>query len=340
MQFKKINITKIEHLANDILAGKLLALSRGITLVESVKPEHQIEASRLIRLLNAHSGNSIRIGITGAPGVGKSTFIDSFVDYISSLGHKVAVLAVDPTSPKSKGSILGDKTRMQKIANNSNVFIRPSPSRGATGGIAQRTRETIILCESAGFDVIIVETVGVGQSEVMVRTIVDFFLLLLQPGGGDELQGLKKGSVELADLLVINKADGDNQRLAEITKSAYSMAIHYLQPATEGWETSVLTASALTSAGIPEIWELIQNFKEVTLSSGIFNERRQKQNLDWFYLIIENELKSIFFDNPMIKNKLSELEKQIKNGKIIPAEAAKIIIDFFFKNIKNIISIN
>jgi len=319
---RKKNLT-IEDYLKGILNSDITILSRAITLVESNLPEHNKLAQELLTKIIPYSGNSIRVGITGSPGVGKSTFIEQLGLYLCEKGHKVAVLAVDPSSPISRGSILGDKTRMERLANHPNAFIRPSPSGGALGGVARKTRESILLCESAGFDVVFVETVGVGQSEILVRSMVDFFLLLILPGGGDELQGFKKGSVELADAIVINKADGDNLNLAKITMREYQQAIHYLNNATEGWETKILLASALKNIGVKEVWEIIQEFKGKTFESGVFQVRRREQTLEWFYSLIKETLLNSFFQNPKVVKILPELEEKIFAGRLTPTLAVE-----------------
>jgi len=320
------NLT-IDDYVEGILNSDITILSRAITLVESNLPEHNKLAQELLSRIIPYAGNSIRVGITGSPGVGKSTFIEQLGLYLCEKGHKVAVLAVDPSSTISRGSILGDKTRMGRLANHPNAFIRPSPSGGVLGGVARKTRESILLCEAAGFDVVFVETVGVGQSEVLVRSMVDFFLLLILPGGGDELQGFKKGSVELADAIVINKADGDNLNLAKITQREYQQAIHFLSNATENWETKILLASALNNVGIKEVWEIIQEFKEKTTESGIFQVRRREQTLEWFYSLIKETLLNSFFQHPKVANILPELEEKIFTGKLTPTLAVEQLMN-------------
>jgi LAO/AO transport system kinase len=324
---KNVKNLTIDDYVEGILNSDITILSRAITLVESNLPEHNKLAQELLSRIIPYAGNSIRVGITGSPGVGKSTFIEQLGLYLCEKGHKVAVLAVDPSSTISRGSILGDKTRMGRLANHPNAFIRPSPSGGVLGGVARKTRESILLCEAAGFDVVFVETVGVGQSEVLVRSMVDFFLLLILPGGGDELQGFKKGSVELADAIVINKADGDNLNLAKITQREYRQAIHYLSNATESWETKILLASALNNVGIKEVWEIIQEFKEKTTKSGIFQVRRREQTLEWFYSLIKETLLNSFFQHPKVANILPELEEKIFTGKLTPTLAVEQLMN-------------
>ena len=330
---------KINEFVEGVLSGNRTILARAITLIESNSEKHTAKAQQLLQKLISHSvsGSSkksegtIRIGITGAPGAGKSTFIDTFGTYLCELGHKVAVLAVDPSSSLSKGSILGDKTRMENLSRHPNAFIRPSPSGGTLGGVEKKTRESVILCETAGFDIIIIETIGVGQSEIAVRSMVDFFLLLLLPGGGDELQGIKKGSVELADAIVVNKADGDNLRLAESTKKAYEMGVHYLQPATEGWFTRLLTVSSINNAGIEDVWKVIEEFTSQTKTSGIFQTRRNSQLLDWTHSMLNEHLKSIFYGNDKIKKILPSIEKSVLSNELTPVNAVKELLGIFLE---------
>lgn len=327
---KTIKLT-LKDYVNGILNSDITILARAITLVESNLPSHFKLSQELLTQLMPHSGNSIRIGITGAPGVGKSTFIEKLGLYLCDLGFKVAVLAFDPSSTITKGSILGDKTRMEGLSRHPNAFIRPSPSGGALGGVGRKTRETILLCESAGFNVIIIETVGVGQSEVLVRSMVDFFALLILPGGGDELQGFKKGTVELADAIIINKADGENLKLAQITLGEYSKAIHYISQPTEGWETKILLASAFEGIGIEEFWRIVEEFRQKTIESGVFQLRRREQILDWFYSMVKENLLNAFFSNPKVKGLLPDFEHKIFTGKISPSSA----VEKLFQELKN-----
>ncbi len=315
-----------------ILAGERTVLARAITLVESNAPQHLQQAQELLQQLLPHTGNAIRVGITGVPGAGKSTFIEALGRYLIQQSHKVAVLAVDPTSSLTRGSILGDKTRMEELAREANAFIRPSPTGGALGGVARKTRETMLVCEAGGFDAILVETVGTGQSEVAVRSMVDFFLLLLIPGAGDELQGIKKGIVEMADAVVINKADGENKAQAEAARADYNRALHYLPPITEGWRVRAYTASALTGEGVEHIWKVIESFREKTAASGAFDRRRREQAREWLHTLIEEQLRARFYNQPAIREQLPQLEQAVMEGKIPATAAAQQLFQDMFKD--------
>ncbi|TAL68016.1 MAG: methylmalonyl Co-A mutase-associated GTPase MeaB [Bacteroidetes bacterium] len=339
LQTKKKSILKkttsnklsINDFVKGVLNDNRTVLAQAITLIESNSSKHIEKAQEVLGKILHKTGKSIRIGITGAPGVGKSTFIESFGTYLCNKGHKVAVLAIDPSSSRSRGSILGDKTRMEKLSREPNAFIRPSPSGGTLGGVAHKTRESIMLCEAAGFDIIIVETIGVGQSEITVRSMVDFYMLLILPGGGDELQGLKKGAVELADAIAINKADGDNLKTANFTKEQYKQAVHYLLPATEGWETKVFTCSGLNEQGIKEFWNLIIDFEKDTKKSGVFEARRKEQTLDWVYAMVEESLKNQFYGNTKVEKKRIEIDKKLLEGKITPTNAVNELMKMYFE---------
>lgn len=324
----KAQLTTEEYIEG-IRSDNRTILARAITLIESNSPKHIEKAQEVIKGILPYTGNSIRIGITGAPGAGKSTFIESFGSFLCKMGRKPAVLAIDPSSTRTRGSILGDKTRMEKLTQFDNAFIRPSPSGGTLGGVARKTRETILLCEAAGFDTIIIETVGVGQSETTVRSMVDFFLLVLLPGGGDELQGMKKGAVELADALAVNKADGDNERTARITKIDYQNAVHYLMPATPGWDTRVLTCSALNDIGIDDVWQTIQDFIANTKASGVLDNRRNDQLLEWVYSMIEEELKNRFYHHPEIAAVMPNIRRDVLSGGVTPTNAVSKLLSIY-----------
>jgi LAO/AO transport system kinase len=317
---------KIDDYVNGVLKNDLTVLARTITLIESNSPAHYEKSQEVLKKLLPYSSNSIRIGITGFPGAGKSTLIETLGLYLIKQGHKVAVLAIDPSSTITKGSILGDKTRMEKLSREKNCFIRPSPSEGTLGGVARKSRETMLVCEAAGFDVILVETVGVGQSEVTVRSMVDFFLLIMIAGAGDELQGIKKGVIELSDALVINKADGDNKPRALMTQAEFAMALKYIAPATKDWQTNAFMCSALTGEGIENIWNVITKFKSHTKSSRTFDERRKTQSLEWVYNLVEEQIKKIFYTNSEIQKSLPKIEKDILSGKILPTTAAELLL--------------
>jgi len=310
---KKRSLTAQEY-ADGIIAGERGVLSRAITIIESNAPKHFELGQEIIRLILPHTGNSVRVGITGVPGAGKSTTIEALGNFLCDSGKKVAVLAVDPSSAVSRGSILGDKTRMETLSKRPEAFIRPSPSGGTLGGVTRKSRETILLCEAAGFDTILVETVGVGQSEITVRSMVDFFLVLVITGAGDELQGIKKGVIEIADAVLVNKADGDNRPKALAAKSEYNQVLHYLRPATEGWITKAHTCSALTGEGITEMWDVIMTFMGVIKESGIFQSRRGQQTINWVKQMTEEYVRGRIFDNPIIKSVMLENEAQITNG--------------------------
>ena len=305
-------------------------LSEAITLVESHNPVHQKVAEEIIELCLPHSGNSTRIGITGIPGVGKSTFIEAFGSYlIDQEKKKVAVLAVDPSSQKSKGSILGDKTRMNELSSHDNAFIRPSPSGGKLGGVAETTRETILLCEAAGYDTVLIETVGVGQSEITVKSMVDFFLLLMIPGAGDELQGIKRGIMEMADAIFINKADGENIKKAQLAQQEYKNALHLFPPNENGWIPKVEICSALEKDNIDVLNEIINQFFLLTNSNGSFKKNRKEQAKFWFDETISDSIKELFYNDPKIKSSITQLENEVVKGEISPFKAAKKLIDLF-----------
>lgn len=312
--------------AQGVLAGDRAMLARSITLVESNAPHHLQSAQELLQQLLPHTGRSIRVGITGVPGAGKSTFIDTFGTYLTSQGYKVAVLAIDPSSSVTHGSILGDKTRMENLSRDENAFIRPSPTGGMLGGVARKTRESMLVCEAAGYDVILVETVGTGQSEITVRSMVDFFLLILITGAGDELQGIKKGVIEIADALLINKADGDNKIPAQAARAEYNRVLHFLTSATEGWTTHAHTASALTGDGIENIWGVIQAFKDNTIASGVFETRRQQQLREWLHTVVENQLIDFFFRHPAIQSALPEIEQAVMSGDLPATTGAQALL--------------
>lgn len=327
------NKYNIEELFAGIKSNDRTLLARAITLIESNLNTHQELAQQLLAKILPFSGNSFRIGITGAPGAGKSTFIDTLGYSLCEQGHKVAVLAIDPSSIRSKGSILGDKTRMEKLASHPNAFIRPSPSGGVLGGVARKTRETILICESAGYDVILVETIGVGQSEITVRSLVDCFLLLILPGGGDELQGIKKGAVEIADIIAINKAEPNNMHIVNATLLAYQTAVHYLLPATDGWETKVVKCSALNGTGITEIWNIILDFFENIKQSGVFSSRRNEQLLEWFNSMLDEGIKNIIFSNNIISREIQNFQEKILSGQATPTFAVIEILKLLKEHI-------
>ena len=316
----------VEDLVNGITAGNITDLSRAITLVESTNRKHTAKAHKIITACLPHANASTRIGITGVPGVGKSTFIEAFGSYLTGIGKKVAVLAVDPSSTLSKGSILGDKTRMEDLVKDKNAFIRPSPSGESLGGVARKTRETIILCEAAGFDTIIIETVGVGQSETAVHSMVDFFLLLKLAGAGDELQGIKRGIIEMADAIVINKADGDNLKAAKSAKVEFNRALHLYPEKESGWTPKVSLCSALKQEGISDIWEMIEDYLKTTLETNYFQTNRNNQNTFWLLQTIEERLKSDFYNSEKIKAELKTQIALVEAGKTTPFAAAEYLL--------------
>jgi len=328
---KKRELLPVDEYVNGILAGNITLLSKAVTLIESSKSAHQQVAKEIVTKCLPFSGKSIRIGITGVPGVGKSTFIEALGSRITKTGCKLAVLAVDPSSKRSEGSILGDKTRMAELAGDKNAYIRPSPSTGTLGGVARKTRETIILCEAAGFDHIFIETVGVGQSETAVHSMSDFFLLLMLAGAGDELQGIKRGIMEMADLIAINKADGSNFKKADLARLQYKNALHMFPPKESGWNPSVKICSALYKTGIDDIVKDIEEYRKTTMENGFFYENRNAQAIFWMHETIEREVKQSFYQNPEIRIKLKEFEKRVKEREMSSFAAAGELLDIFFK---------
>ncbi|MEF3275531.1 MAG: methylmalonyl Co-A mutase-associated GTPase MeaB [Chloroflexus sp.] len=316
----------IEEYVDGVRNGDRAILARAITLIESNAAPHIAQAQEVLRALLPFTGGAMRVGITGVPGVGKSTFIEALGTMLCEQGHRVAVLAIDPSSSISRGSILGDKTRMEQLARHPNAYIRPSPSGGSLGGVARKTRETLLLCEAAGFDIVLIETVGVGQSETAVRGMVDFFLLLMLAGAGDELQGIKKGVIELADALVITKADGDNKARALAAQAEYRHALRYLAPATPGWKPPVRTCSALTGDGIAEVWHEIERFRTTTTASGVFTARRREQARDWLYSLIDEQLRTLFFAHPAVRARLPAIEQEVVAGNLPVVSAVQQLL--------------
>ncbi len=324
LQQKQVSVAAIFEA---IINKNTTALSKGITLVESTQQQHLVKAQQLVEKCLPYANKSIRIGITGVPGVGKSTFIEAMGSLLIQKGKKVAVLAVDPSSTISHGSILGDKTRMESLVRSSQAFIRPSPSGSSLGGVAQKTRESVILCEAAGYDIIIIETVGVGQSETAVHSMVDFFLLLKLAGAGDELQGIKRGIIEMADAIVINKADGDNQKQAVQAKNQFRKALHLYPPAQSNWSPEVMTCSALEENGIEDIWELILKYQDKTAKNGFFEQNRMQQNKFWLLQTIEEQLKNSFYNHPEVKAALTSQIEAVQQHKITPFGAARQLLE-------------
>lgn len=326
--FKKKRLSEEEYVQG-ILNQDRIILSKAITLVESKLQEDSELAELLLQRILPHTGNSLRIGITGVPGAGKSTFIEAFGKILTARGKKIAVLTVDPSSRRTQGSILGDKTRMEKLANDSNVFVRPSASGKFPGGVHAKTRESILFCEAAGFDVIIVETVGVGQSETAVKGITDFFLLLMLAGAGDELQGIKRGIMEAADAIAINKVDGDNVKQGRLAQRQYQHALHAFSPNASGWRPKVMTCSAINDEGIDDIWSLICNYEKMMKANGVFKINRQQQNLQWMRDMIFHHLQNDFFAHERVKSNIDELSIQVETGQMPATTAAKKLLDLF-----------
>ena len=326
---KNRGLLPVDEYVSGILKGDITILSKAVTLVESANSKHQQLAQEIITHCLPHSGNSIRVGITGVPGVGKSTFIEALGSIITKRGGKLAVLAIDPSSERTKGSILGDKTRMEELAGDKNAYIRPSPSAGSLGGVARKTRETIILCEAAGFDHIFIETVGVGQSETAVHSMTDFFLLLMLAGAGDELQGIKRGIMEMADTIAINKADGNNIEKAQLAGIQYNNALHLFPKKESGWEPNVLTCSATAKTGIAEVWEQIEKYKSLTRENNYYFQKRNEQATYWMHETIQENLKRNFYENSEIKIKLKEFEAKVLNDEMSSFIAAGSLLEIY-----------
>ena len=319
----------VSDYVSGVLAGDRAVLGRAISLVESNAPRHHALAQEVLTQLLPHTGKSERVGISGVPGVGKSTFIEALGTKLTREGRRVAVLAVDPTSERTRGSILGDKTRMTLLAQDQNAFIRPSPSSGSLGGVGRKTRETLLLCEAAGFDVVLVETVGVGQSETMVADIVDFYLVLMLAGAGDELQGIKRGILELADLIAVNKADGENRKAATRARREYESALELLHGHGDGWKVPVVTCSGLSGEGLDELWQHVQRHREQACASGSFDEHRRAQLIRWTWQMVDDELADALRRHPAVAALVPELERQVHAGELTATLAAQRILEAF-----------
>ena len=327
---KKRRTLSTDEYVEGILNGNITILSQAITLIESNNPTHYAQAQEIIERCLPHAGQSVRIGITGVPGAGKSTFIEAIGGMVASLRHKLAVLAIDPSSERSGGSILGDKTRMESISSNPDIFIRPSPSAGSLGGVARKTRETIVLCEAAGYDVIFIETVGVGQSETAVHSMVDMFMMLQISGAGDELQGIKRGIMEMADMMVITKADGENIHKAELAKVQYQGALHLFPMPESGWRPKVYTCSSVEHTGLEEVWKGVEEYLDHIQANGYYIANRNRQNKYWMYESINQALKSNFYQNPEIAARIEEVEQRVLDAKLSSFIAAKELLDIYF----------
>ena len=323
---------KINEIAVGVRAGNVRSLAKAITLIESRNLDHSLAATTLLDELLPATGNSIRIGISGVPGAGKSTFIEAFGMYLLSLGHKVAVLAVDPSSQLSGGSILGDKTRMEELAREEGAFIRPSPAGQTLGGVARKTRETMLVCEAAGYDVIIVETVGVGQSEITVASMVDFFLLLQIPNAGDELQGIKRGVMEIADAIVVNKAEGENRPRAELARQQYANALHMLKPKSLNWQVPALLCSALHNEGVDEVWNTIEEFGTRMRENGELQDKRNLQANDWMWTLLLDDLKEMFMRDRNVEGLVDQVQEAVATGVTTPSAAARRLLEAFKRN--------
>lgn len=330
IQLRRRSLLDCETLFDNIIKGDRTALSQGITLIESAKHDDRVLANTLInKCLSRPKPQSIRVGITGVPGVGKSTFIESLGQYLTERGERIAVLAIDPSSNITKGSILGDKTRMMTLVQNENAFIRPTPTGTVLGGVGQYTREAIILCETAGFSTILIETVGVGQNEVTVNEIVDFCMLLKLAGAGDELQGIKRGVIEMADSILIHKADGDNIKAAKLAKLEFRNSLHLYAQKQSGWQPKIQLCSSLTGKGIKEAWQLVENYISITQSNGYFEQNRENQNIFWMKKAIENKLQSSFFEHPGIQSEITKQMERVKTNMVTPFQAAEALFDLY-----------
>lgn len=324
----------VDDMASGVEQGDRAILGRAITLIESNNPVHQATAAELVSRLMPRTGKAHRVGITGVPGVGKSTFIETLGCNLTEAGHNVAVLAVDPSSSITGGSVLGDKTRMARLSTDPRAFIRPSPAAGTLGGVARKTRETMLLCEAAGYDVVLIETVGVGQSETVVADMTDFFLALMLPGAGDELQGIKRGILEIADMIAVNKADGDNENPAKRAAREYQNALHYMAPKSEHWQVPVVTCAGQANIGVKELWGKIEQHRDVMKQAGELQARRERQLMHWMWDMVRDQLQSALRNNESVKKLLPAVEKDVAAHRMAPTAAAQHILDTFFKHLK------